>query len=175
MTTPPSVEADLGWALGTVMRSYMKLSAETLGDVPGGPRGYQVLATAARGGSGSQLTIAQHLGIDRTMLTYLIDDLEAAGLVERKPDPNDRRARQILLTEPGHQLVCALEKRLREAENALLGPLEEAERDVLRGLLHRLATREAAAGSGDLCTVAEHLAAQDSPPATSRRGRRRRT
>lgn len=172
MTTPPAVEADLGWALGTVMRSYMKLSAETLGDVPGGPRGYQVLATAARGGPGSQLAIAQHLGIDRTMLTYLIDDLEAAGLVERKPDPADRRARRILLTEPGHQLVCALETRLRAAENALLGPLDDAERDVLRGLLHRLATREGTP-VGDLCTVAEQLIAEDEPPAISRSRRRR--
>lgn len=174
MTTPPSVEADLGWALGTVMRSYMKLSAEAVGDVPGGPRGYQVLATAAKGGASSQLAIAQHLGIDRTMLTYLIDDLEEAGLVERKPDPADRRARRILITQRGGELACELERRLRAAESALLGPLEDAERDVLRALLHRLATGEPDTRVGDLCSVAEHLAAEDAAPAAGR-SRRRRT
>ena len=39
------VESDLGWALGVVFRRYAKAAAAALEDVPGGPRGYQVLAT----------------------------------------------------------------------------------------------------------------------------------
>ena len=92
---------DLGWALGAVFRGYVKATHEALADLPGGPRGYQVLASAAGDEHGSQLALAQRLGVDRTVMTYLLDDLEAAGLIERRPDPADRRARRIVATPPG--------------------------------------------------------------------------
>ena len=73
------------------------------------PRGYQVLASAAQSTVGSQLALAQHLGIDRTVMTYLLDDLEAAGLIERRPDPADRRARRIVATRQGVDLLVTLD------------------------------------------------------------------
>ena len=155
--TTPRVESDLGWALGTVLRSYLRAVDEVVAGVPGGPRGYQVLATAGRDGAGSQLAMAQHLGVDRTVMTYLLDDLESAGLVERRPDPADRRARRVSLTELGGARLCALEKALREAEEALLTPLDAAERTVLRELLQRIALGARPAG---LCEVAEELASR---------------
>src|ERR1035438_9411698 len=51
---------DLGWALGVVFRSYLKAANAAFADVPGGPRGYQVLAAATRGEPESQLALAQH-------------------------------------------------------------------------------------------------------------------
>ena len=42
-----SVESDLGWALGAVMRGYLRAVDEVVADVPGGPRGYQVLVSPA--------------------------------------------------------------------------------------------------------------------------------
>jgi len=51
-----------------------------------------VLVAAARGNARNQLALAQQLGVDRTVMTYLIDDLERAGYVERRPDPADRRS-----------------------------------------------------------------------------------
>ena len=98
-TAAPS--SDLGWALGVLSRSYVKAVAATFADVPGGPRGYQVLAAAARDEHGSQLALAQHLGVDRTVMTYLLDSLAEAGLIERRPDPADRRARRIVATARG--------------------------------------------------------------------------
>ena len=153
VTRPASVESDLGWALGTVMRSYRRVAEESVADLPGGPRGYQVLSSAARGNSGSQLAMAQRLGVDRTVMTYLLDDLEKAGLVERKPDPADRRARRVVLTEAGRARLCDVERRLRRVEEHVLGPLEPAERDTLRTLLRRVAV---ASGEehGDACKVA---------------------
>src|SRR5262249_494845 len=86
------VESDLGWALGVVFRRYAKAATAALDDVPGGPRGYQVLATTNSEGPKRQLDLAAQLGVDRTVMTYLLDDLEKAGLVQRRPDPADRRA-----------------------------------------------------------------------------------
>jgi DNA-binding MarR family transcriptional regulator len=171
VTTPQAVESDLGWALGTVMRAYMTAAQDAVDGIPGGPRGYQVLAAASRGEPGSQLAMAQRLGVDRTVMTYLLDDLETAGLVERRPDPADRRARRVVLTEAGGQRLCDVERRLRTAEEHVLGPLDPAERETLRALLRRLATRSGVEDV-DACSVAEEIQQQDAVPTRPRRARR---
>src|SRR5665213_3920692 len=107
---------DLGWGLGVVFRAYVAAADAAVAEFPGGPRGYQVLAAAARSDVGSQLALAQHLGIDRTVMTYLLDDLEAAKLIERRPDPSDRRARRVVATQLGIELLATLDDQLRAAE-----------------------------------------------------------
>jgi DNA-binding MarR family transcriptional regulator len=166
VTTPAGVETDLGWALGTVMRTYLQAAHAVLDGVPGGPRGYQVLTAASRDEPGTQLALAQQLGVDRTVMTYLLDDLETERLIERRPDPADRRARRITLTEAGCTRLCDLERRLRAAEEHVLAPLDPAERDTLRGLLHRLATRTDDGTSP--CQVADEISAMNAPPTRRR-------
>ena len=154
MATPAELDADLGWSLGAVMRAYLRAAAAVVADVPGGPRGHQVLAAAARGGASTQLALAHHLGVDRTVMTYLLDDLERAGLVARRPDPADRRARRIELTGDGEARLAELERALRTAEDDLLAPLDAEERAVLRHLLARLAGRTEPANP---CQVAAEM------------------
>jgi DNA-binding MarR family transcriptional regulator len=156
VTSPSNVESDLGWVLGTITRSYLRIAAQAVAGLPGGPRGYQVLSSAARGDAGTQLAMAHRLGVDRTVMTYLLDDLEKAGLVERKPDPADRRARRVVLTEDGTARLCDVERRLRRVEEHVLGPLDPAERDTLRTLLQRVAV---ATGDerADACQMAEEI------------------
>jgi len=139
----PPIEADLGWALGMVFRGYLKSAGAAAADLPGGPRGFQVLTATASAGCGSQLALAQQLGIDRTVMTYLLDDLEKAGLVVRRADPADRRARQVAVTEVGRTRLADLEHRLRQAEEQLLSALEPAGREDFRALLQQLATEVA--------------------------------
>jgi DNA-binding MarR family transcriptional regulator len=137
---------DLGWALGVVFRSYVKAANAAFAELPGGPRGYQVLAAATRGGVGRQLELAQHLGVDRTVMTYLLDDLEGAGLIERQPDPADRRARRIVATSVGRERLANLDRRLQAAErNVLAGLDSDADRQAFRALLRQLATHADAA------------------------------
>jgi len=168
---------DLGWGLGVVFRAYVTAADAAVAELPGGPRGYQVLAAATRSDVGSQLALAQHLGIDRTVMTYLLDDLEAAGLIERRPDPADRRARRVVATEHGANVLTELDLRLRAAEARVLDPLDKGERDSFRLQLRRLATRiDALDPVDDPCTLAAHAdAALPTPrptPARSTRGRR---
>ena len=133
---------DLGWALGVLFRAYSKAANAAFTDIPGGPRGYQVLTAVGRSDPRSQLELANHLGVDRTVMTYLLDDLERAGLIERRPDPADRRARRIVATAAGRELGCGLTKRLRAAEDHVLAGLDDqAEQETFRALLQRLATR----------------------------------
>jgi DNA-binding MarR family transcriptional regulator len=131
---------DLGWALGVVFRAYVKAANVAFSELPGGPRGYQVLTSAVRGKPGSQLELANHLGVDRTVMTYLLDDLEKAGLIERHPDPQDRRARRIVATASGRERLGHLDRQMQAAELHVLAGLDsEEDRRAFRALLFRLA------------------------------------
>jgi DNA-binding MarR family transcriptional regulator len=167
---------DLGWGLGVVFRAYVTAAHGAVAELPGGPRGYQVLAAAARSAVGSQLALAQHLGIDRTVMTYLLDDLEAAGLIERRPDPADRRARRVVATERGTELLAALDCRLRAAEEHLLAPLNDGDRRSFRSHVSLLATRiDALDPLASPCELAEHADAElPAPRSPQRSGNPRR-
>jgi DNA-binding MarR family transcriptional regulator len=155
MTTPAAVEADLGWALGALMRTYLRTTAGALAEVPGGPRGYQVLTACLHDEPPTQLALARRLGLDRTVMTHLLDELEGAGLVERRPDPADRRARRIIATGAGAALLDELDGRLATVEDTVLTALDPVEREALRVLLSKAAI--AGCPSADACTVAREM------------------
>jgi DNA-binding MarR family transcriptional regulator len=156
---------DLGWGLGMIFRAYVKAAHAAVADLPGGPRGYQVLSAAAQGTVSSQLALAQHLGVDRTVMTYLLDDLEAADLIERRPDPADRRARRIVATQKGNELLTSLNDRLRAAEAHLLAPLGTETRDTFRAQVRLLATQLDALDPPDSpCDLADEVDADIPAP-----------
>jgi DNA-binding MarR family transcriptional regulator len=139
---PRDTDVDLGWALFATVRRYRHLTDALLEEIPGGPRGYQVLVSAGFDDSRSQLALAQYLGVDRTVMTYLLDQLEGAGLVERRSDPADRRVRRIALTDAGVATLAAARRRLRSAETAMLEPLTSAQRRTFHQLLRQLAAAD---------------------------------
>jgi DNA-binding MarR family transcriptional regulator len=156
---------DLGWGLGMIFRAYVKAAHAAVADLPGGPRGYQVLSAAAQGTVGSQLALAQHLGVDRTVMTYLLDDLEAANLIERRPDPADRRARRITATQKANELLTSLNERLRAAEAHLLAPLGTDSRRTFRAQVRLLATQLDALDPPDSpCDLADEVDAEIPTP-----------
>src|SRR6266542_6969595 len=162
MPTPrTTLDADLGWALGVVFRSYVKGVEAVVNDLPGGPRGYQVLAAAAQDVADNQADLAQHLGIDRTVLTYLIDDLEQCGLVERRADPLDRRRRRIMATAKGSTVWRQRQQALKHVEQHILGPLGE-DAGLFRALLRRLAVHANSFDpAANACEVVEQLVRLD--------------
>jgi DNA-binding MarR family transcriptional regulator len=152
---------DLGWGLGMLFRAYVKAAHAAVADLPGGPRGYQVLSAATHGTVVSQLALAQHLGVDRTVMTYLLDDLEAAGLIQRRPDPADRRARRVVATRRGTELLATLDHRLRAAEARLLAPLDDGAREAFRAQVRLLATQiNVVDPPGSPCELADQVDAE---------------
>jgi DNA-binding MarR family transcriptional regulator len=153
-----AMDGDLGWALGMIFRRYLKFANEATSQLPGGPRGYQVLRSAAGETPSTQLAIAQQLGVDRTVMTYLLDDLEREGLIERLADPSDRRVRRIAATAKGVARLAELRERLAEAEQRSLSGLAEDEQATLRGLANRLG-RVAAVGEAPdaACRMADDV------------------
>ena len=142
---------DLGWQLGTLLARWRAAVEPVLDGIPAGPRGYHLLHTAATAAEPpSQAALAAHLGIDRTVMTYLLDDLCGAGLVERCADPADRRVRRIAATDAGRTVLADVESRIAAAEDEVLADLPPADRDALRALLARAT---AGSASADRCAV----------------------
>jgi DNA-binding MarR family transcriptional regulator len=154
-----ALDGDLGWALGVVFRAYVKATERAVGDLPGGHRGYQILTAAVEEQPESQSALCQRLGIDRTVMTYLLDDLERADLVARRPAPNDRRTRLVVATGTGRTRLADLDRRLAHAEAHVLSGLEAADRTQLKSLLGRLAAHANSLDPvRDACAVVEDLA-----------------
>ncbi|MEU0484394.1 MarR family winged helix-turn-helix transcriptional regulator [Streptosporangium sp. NPDC006013] len=173
METSDALDSDLGWTLGVVFRAYVRTANALVSHLPGGPRGYQVLTAAAQELPGGQGALAQRLGVDKTVMTYLLDDLEQAGLVERRPDPADRRNKRIVATERGRATWADTQTRLEHAEEHVLAPLDPADRSVFRELLRKLAIQANTLDPvHDTCRLVAELA-PDTTPAKPRRAPRR--
>jgi DNA-binding MarR family transcriptional regulator len=126
----------LGWTLAMVLRAWQERAEAVLDDLPHGGRGFLVLSTVAHERPPTQAALASRLAMDRTVLTYLLDELEAAGLVARLPVPNDRRARRIAATSDGRKVLANAERRVAEAEAVVLGGLAPEERALFGSLAH---------------------------------------
>lgn len=137
-TQLPVVPGDLGWHLGMVLRGYQTRFESAVEDMPGGIRGFQVLSAVVHRDPPNQQALGAHLAIDRTVLTYLIDTLVDAGVVERIPAPADRRARKIIATDAGRRMLKVYEARVAAAETDLLAGLAEEDAVQLARLISRL-------------------------------------
>lgn len=83
-------------------------------------------------------TLSEHLRIAPRSATEVVDALEDRGLVERRPDPHDRRATLVALTDEGVRVGEAIRAaRVTEAEG-LFGALDEADRAALARILRTL-------------------------------------
>src|SRR5215469_14812968 len=87
----------------------------------------------------SQHDVAQRMGVDRTTMVALVDELEAKGLVERRPDSRDRRKNVVALTEAGRTTLEGATRAVDEAERRFLGPLSDDEAAALRETLRTAA------------------------------------
>jgi DNA-binding MarR family transcriptional regulator len=134
-----ALATDLGWAIRLVSTAFSRVAIESVADLPGGPRGYLVLMALAGGEPPTQLALAKEVSLDRTVMTYLLDDLEAHGLVSRRPDPRDRRARLVLITDIGRTRLRQVRQGLTGAEARLLADLDDQDTERLRTLLSRVA------------------------------------
>jgi DNA-binding MarR family transcriptional regulator len=144
----------LGWSIGVLFRSWQDGATRALAGLPHGARGFQILATVAHDEPPTQASLAAHLGIDRTVLTYVLDDLVEHGVLERTVDPTDRRVRRLAATASGRELLAELEQRVADAERDLLAGLSPGEQQQLRTSLYRAASRIHGAEPGhDACSA----------------------
>jgi MarR family transcriptional regulator, lower aerobic nicotinate degradation pathway regulator len=103
------------------------------------PYHYAILALLDEGARETQGQIAQALGYDKAQLVGLLDELEEAGLVERRRDTADRRRHLVVMTTAGRKALERLRRLSAELDAAFLAPLSDKEREQLHSLLLKVA------------------------------------
>jgi DNA-binding MarR family transcriptional regulator len=86
----------------------------------------------------TQSALAKAVGIERSTMVAVIDGLQRAGLVERRPSPIDRRSYALVLTPAGKERAATLKTLVLEHESRVLKGFSDAERDTLIALLQRV-------------------------------------
>jgi DNA-binding MarR family transcriptional regulator len=139
MHGPDDAAEQIAALLDGIVRRQRRASREGFGEsVTHGQ--FRVLRTLDRADRALRLSeLAAQLGIVPRSATSVVDDLEAAGLVERQPDPHDRRATLVDLTPNGRQILNTLREKRRDVMVSQLSRLTDAEQQTLARLLHRLA------------------------------------
>jgi DNA-binding MarR family transcriptional regulator len=106
------------------------------------PGWFDLLAALRRAGAPYELNPTQLMRatlLSSSGMTKRLDRMEAAGLIERRPDPNDRRGTLVRLTRRGKSVIDRAVETHVLNEERLLSALTAAERRTLDGLLKRLA------------------------------------
>lgn len=128
----------LSEAFWGVARQLRHLSRETLAPWDLAPSQSRPLGILARYGVMRLSELSEHLHIAPRSATEVVDGLEQRGLVERRPDLNDRRATLVALTDQGKTVSAAIQSaRSAEAER-FFGGLSESDRTHLARILGKL-------------------------------------
>lgn len=115
---------------------------------------WRVLTLLARREGINQGGIADLLEVEPITLSRMIDRLQEAGLVERRADPNDRRAWQLFLTDKATPIIAQLKDCAGELFEDALDGFSEAEEQQLSALLVRV--QQNMSRRGDECGVRLH-------------------
>lgn len=140
MTPPPTDIEDAEYAGQLLFRlwraSHTRTAAafETIGLTPA----LFAVLNFLRGRDGViQQEIGSAMGIDRSTMVTLIDELEREGLAKRRPRPEDRRAREVSLTPKGMRTLERARELAEEEENAVLQGISASDRRELKRLLRQ--------------------------------------
>ena len=129
---PPEVTRRLGYLLKHAQLRLAELAEPRYEPLGVSGRQLALLLLFADGPAQSQQDAAARLGINRTSMVALVDELEDKGLVRREVDPDDRRKRLVGLTAEGRRVVEAGTEATAEAERLLLEPLSARDAERLR-------------------------------------------
>ena len=101
---------------------------------------FWVLVNIARYGTEgiAQTELARLMSVGKVSLGGLIDRMEANSILERLPDPVDRRAKQVFMTKKGQKLLLELQKVADEVNKKIMKGISKEQNKALDGLLHTM-------------------------------------
>jgi MarR family transcriptional regulator, transcriptional regulator for hemolysin len=141
MATHPSAEPPVtefaGQLFFRIWRATHTRTAEVLGSVGLTPALFALLNVIGAREGAIQQELGSMLGIDRSTMVSLIDELESAGLGRRRPSATDRRAREIVITPKGRRLLQQARRLIAQVEDEVLAGLTAEDRRELLALLRR--------------------------------------
>ena len=105
------------------------------------PVQYAALQTVGNSPGIDQRTLARSIGLDTSTIAGVIDRLESRGLLMRNASAEDRRVRQLTLTDTARQLLTAVAPSMLKAQQLILEPLSQEEQAEFTRLLRQLVTK----------------------------------
>jgi DNA-binding MarR family transcriptional regulator len=126
------------FVLGTLSVTVAEMVEASLAPLKLRLRHYRLLRLLMYEGPQLQSTIGPALGVDRTTVVALVDQLEATNLAKRVRSPDDRRAYRIAITDKGCRIVEKAAELVNAVEENMYSPLTADEREKLRYLSTRL-------------------------------------
>lgn len=97
--------------------------------------GYVILSALRDAPPSTQVALAATIGHDKTRLIADLDELLSKGYITRDPNPRDRRARLVAITDSGRNKQRAIQRAIHRREDEILAAMPEADRRTLRRLL----------------------------------------
>jgi DNA-binding MarR family transcriptional regulator len=134
--------SSLAFLLSQVGIHAARQFAERIGEVGLQPPLFRALNVVDIAEGQSQQAIGQAIGAPASRMVAIVDELEQRGLVERRPDPGDRRVRAVHLTKEGRKTLARGRKIAAEHEDGLAAGLSAAERKRLVTLLQRIVEQQ---------------------------------
>ncbi|NYE69135.1 MarR family winged helix-turn-helix transcriptional regulator [Microlunatus parietis] len=127
-----------GWLVGQASLFSHRLLIDRLAEEGARPYHYRLLAALDEAGPLSQADLGRRTGIDRSDVVAALDELVAAGFMERAPDEADRRRNVVTVTGAGKRRLRKLHRLVNEVQDEFVAPLTAAERKTLVRLLGRI-------------------------------------
>jgi len=135
---PPELMTSTGYLLARVGAQSRRMWARMLAEHELTPHHYGILMVLDQIGAAPQQQLSRAVGVDPRNAVPLIDALQQRNLVERQPDPADRRRHAVALTPAGRAALADLRRAGEQLEQQLLDCLTPAERVGLDRMLRKL-------------------------------------
>lgn len=127
------------FAVARVTRRWRKLLDERLKDLGVTQARWTTMVYLQKGGEGlTQRELARLMAIENPTLVRLLDSLEQQGLIERRPCPNDRRARRLHLTPDGTEFMNVLTERAAKLREEMLEGISDEEIEGAVAVFHKI-------------------------------------
>ena len=141
MTGAPSADLEVtefaGQLFFRIWRAVHTRTAEALDSIGLTPALFALLNVLGARDGAIQQQLSSDMGIDPSAMVKLIDELESAGLAERRRRPSDRRAWEVTITTKGRRTLERARRLVALVEDEMLGALDAADRRQLLTLLRR--------------------------------------
>ena len=136
-TAVPEVAEFAGQLFFRLWRASHTRTADALDSIGLTPALFALLNVLGARDGAIQQQLSADMGIDPSAMVKLIDELESAGLAERRRRPGDRRAWEVVITAKGRRALERARRLAAEVEDDVLGGLTAGERRQLLALLRR--------------------------------------
>ncbi|MEH6519276.1 MAG: MarR family transcriptional regulator [Halioglobus sp.] len=135
-----NLEHHPGFLVYDITRLLRQVFGARLQDLALSESRWRLLATLSRYQGIGQTQLATHLAIGRAPLGELVDKLQVEGLVERRENPADGRAKQLFTTDKANPLITEIQRRFQAFKLELLRNLPESKQQALEATLRRVYT-----------------------------------